>query len=398
MEGSIRDLAPPVLVESQGGLEDMLGALEGADVVAVDTEADSFYSYRDKVCLFQVTAGGEDWLVDPLADLDLGGLGDVLADPGICKVFHDAEYDVLILKREYGFTFRNLFDTRVAAAVLGSKAPGLASVLEEHFGVRLDKSQQRSDWSRRPLSDKQIAYARLDTRFLEALKEEQQAELRERDLEMIVDTECRRLEVLEAPPQEASPDDFVRVKGARTLDPKGKSALRELWAMREKQAQKVDRPPFRILGNKPMLEIARVRPRSESELLRIDGVTPKVLSRLGDRIRRALERAERKGPLRRLPRAQRPGAGPPLNEDDTELHDRLKRLRRDAAEAENIESAYLINRHVLTRLTLEKPRTMEALEDLGLLAEWQLDRFADDILDLIDDTLEEQGRDHLGRT
>ena len=213
MDVRVEELPPPVLVENQSGLDQLMEALDGEKEIAVDTEADSFYSYRDKVCLFQVTAGGEDWLVDPFAELDLEGFGKILADPEVRKVFHDAEYDVLILKREFEFDFAGLFDTRVAAAVLGSTSPGLASVLSSRFGVELDKSQQRSNWSQRPLSPKQIAYARLDTRFLLPLMREQEDELEKRGRRMILETECRRLEALEPPPTGPHPDDFVRIKG-----------------------------------------------------------------------------------------------------------------------------------------------------------------------------------------
>lgn len=383
MDSRIEELPPPTLVETEDAFERMLDALEGETEIAVDTEADSFFSYRDKVCLFQVTAGGEDWLVDPLSDIDIGPFGDVLAEPAITKVFHDAEYDVLILKREFDFEFAGLFDTRVAAAVLGSASPGLASVLSSHFGVELDKSQQRSNWSKRPLSPKQIAYARLDTRFLLPLMHEQKEELVRRDRAMIVETECRRLEALVPPPIEAHENDFARIKGARALDPKGTSALRELHGMREKLAERYDLPPFRILGNKTMLEIARVRPRNEKELLRIEGVTPKVLGRSGDRIQRALERAERKGPIARLPTPQRRDGSGGLDEIEAELHDRLKRMRKDAAEKDGIESAYMLNRHILLELAKERPTSMAALLDLDCMEPWQLDRFADEVLNLV---------------
>lgn len=382
MDVRVEELPPPALVEDQSGLDRLMEALDGEKEIAVDTEADSFYSYKDKVCLFQVTVGGEDWLVDPFADLDLEGFGKVLADPAVRKVFHDAEYDVLILKREFGFDFAGLFDTRVAAAVLGSTSPGLASVLSNRFGVELDKSQQRSNWSRRPLSPKQIAYARLDTRFLLPLMREQEVELEKRGRRMILETECRRLEALEPPPAETHPDDFVRIKGARTLDPRGASALRELHGMREKLAERYDLPPFRILGNKTMIDVAQRRPRSDKELLRIEGVTSKVLGRIGDRIRRALERAERRGPIERLPSTPRRD-DVQLDDMESELHDRLKRVRKEASERDGIESAYLLNKHVLIALARERPTSSASLESLELLEGWQLERFGDPILDTI---------------
>lgn len=385
MDVRIEDLPPPTLVETQRDLEALLDVASADSEIAVDTEADSFYSYTDKVCLFQVTAGGKDWLVDPLAKLDLSGLGSILENPAIVKVFHDAEYDVLILRRQYGFSFAGLFDTRVAAAVLGSKAPGLASVLEEHFGVRLDKSQQRSNWARRPLTDKQIAYARLDTRFLLPLMDRQRKELAERELGMIVASECRRLEQLDPPSLEFDANDFVRIKGSRALDGKGASALRELYAMREKLAARHDTPPFRILGNTTMLAIAKHRPSNEKELLRLEGVTPKVLGRLGDRIQRALDRASRKGPIDRLPSAPPKDGTGELDLLGLEAYERLKRLRKSASDAMGIESAYLLNRHILLRIAAKRPLDFDGLEDIEGIEEWQLDRFGDDILDLVED-------------
>lgn len=380
MDVPIEDLPPPILVETQDAFEDLLDVLHEEDEIAVDTEADSFYSFRDKVCLIQVTARGQDWLVDPLGKVDLAGLGPILSDPTKTKIFHDAEYDVLILGREYGFRFAGLYDTRVAAAVLGSEAPGLASVLRDRFGVQLDKSQQRSNWAKRPLTSKQIAYARLDTRFLLPLMHEQKEELERQNRTMIVDSECRRLEALDPPPTEAHPDDFVKIKGARTLDPKGVSALKELYAVRQKLAERYDLPPFRILGNKPMLEVARVRPRNEAELLRIEGITSKVLGRLGNRVQRALERAARKGPIKRLPMSPKRAGMGQLDDIQSELHDRLKTVRKDASERLGIESAYLINRRVLMRLAEARPATLRELEDIEGLEPWQLTEFGDEIL------------------
>jgi ribonuclease D len=383
MDVRIEDLPPPILVECQDDFEDLLDVLEEEDEIAVDTEADSFYSFRDKVCLIQVTARGQDWLVDPLAKIDLQDLGPILSDPTKTKIFHDAEYDVLILGREYGFQFAGLYDTRVAAAVLGSSAPGLAAVLEGRFGVQLDKSQQRSNWAKRPLTPKQIAYARLDTRFLLPLMHEQKEELARLDRRMIVDTECKRLEALEPPPVESHPNDFVKIKGARSLDPKGISALKELYAVRQKLAERYDLPPFRILGNKPMLEVAKVRPRNEAELLRIEGVTPKVLGRLGNRVQRALERAARKGPIQRLPMSPKRANMGQLSEIESELHDRLKTLRKVASERLGIESAYIINRHLLMKLAEARPETDEQLRKIDGLEPWQLEEFGSEILSTV---------------
>ena len=146
-------LDPPILVQDAVGMARLIEDLARQDEIAVDTEADSFFSYREKVCLVQITVEDRDYLVDPLAPIDMDPLGEILADPSKIKVFHDSEYDILILKRNHGFGFAGLFDTRVAAATLGAQAPGLAAVIQSYFGVELDKSQQRSDWAKRPQVD-----------------------------------------------------------------------------------------------------------------------------------------------------------------------------------------------------------------------------------------------------
>jgi ribonuclease D len=376
-------LPAPTLVTENRGLARLMERLDHATEVAVDTEADSFFSYRDKVCLVQVSALGEDYLVDPLCGLDLAPLGSLFADTRRTKVFHDAEYDILILKRDFGFQFQNLFDTRVAAAVLGSQAPGLGAVLEARFGVSLDKSMQRSNWAQRPLTDKQVAYARLDTRFLVELMHGQRRELAERGRERIVAAECKRLEGLAPVVHTFDPEDYVRLKGARELDGRQRRALRELFIERERAAHEADVPPFRILSNDALIEVARERPTSEKAMLRIPGVTPKVLARAGERFLRTLERAEQERPIDRLPQPLRRGAGTELDELGVELYERIKRVRRDLSDALGIEASYLLTRSVMTRVAEQRPTSRDALATLDGVEEWQMELLGDAVVSAV---------------
>ena len=395
----IENLPPPTLIEDDAGLGRLMERIGDVGEIAVDTEADSFFSYREKVCLIQVTADGEDYLVDPLAGLDLAPLGEVLADDQTTKVFHDGEYDVLILKRMYGFSFRNLFDTRVAAATLGSKSPGLASVLRDRFSIELDKAMQRSNWGKRPLSDKQIAYARLDTRFLLPLAAEQQPELEETGRDVIVRGECQRLERLEPPDTSFNPDEFVRLKGARALAPIERQVLRELFTIREQRAEARNQPPFRVVNNDVLVRVAARRPRSRRELERIDGISPKQAARIGDDLLRAVKRGEELGPLKRLPTLPSKDGTSALSDEGYELHERLKAWRKQRALDEGIDSGYLLNRHVLLAVAAERPGTIDELERTGDILAWQVERFGEELLDVVDafeDDLE-AGRVELGR-
>jgi len=380
----LHDLPPPLLVQDARGLARLVDDLAGQREIAVDTEADSFFCYREKVCLVQVSVEDRDYLVDPLAGFDLAPLGRVLADPSKLKVFHDGEYDILLFKRCHGFRFANLFDTRVAAAVLGSKTPGLASVLEARFGIKLDKSMQRSNWGQRPLDAKQIRYARLDTRFLLTLMAEQRAELAHRDRLCIVDSECRRLEALEPPVNAFDPEGWVALKGARLLEPPDRTVLRALYVLRERRAEAEDQPPFRIMNNETLIELARRHPRTHDDLSRVPGFTWKQVRRLGDEVLDTLEHALRQPPLVRFPEPAR-DSSVQLDETQQELHERLKAARKRWAEELDTDPAYVINRHVLLRLAQEQPRSEEALERLGGLDDWQLEDYGRDLVRLIAD-------------
>lgn len=395
----LNDLPPPTLIEDDRGLAALLERIDGVGEIAVDTEADSFFSYREKVCLIQVTASEEDFLVDPLARVDLTPLGAVLADPQTTKVFHDGEYDVLILKRMYGFEFRNLFDTRVAAATLGSKSPGLASVLRDRFDIQLDKAMQRSNWGKRPLTDKQIAYARLDTRFLIPLAAEQRRELEESGRDVIVQGECERLERIEPPDTTFNPDEFVRLKGARALAPVERQVLRELFTIREKRAEARNQPPFRVINNDVLVRIASRRPRNRRDLERIEGFSSKQAARVGDDVLRAVREGEEKGPMKRFPVLPSKDGTSTLSEESYELHERLKAWRKKRALAEGIDSGYLLNRRVLLALAAVRPTSKEELAETGDILPWQVERFGDELFEVVR-TFEadlKAGRVDLGR-
>jgi len=392
-------LPPPILVEDESAFRELLAVLEGADEIAVDTEADSFYHYQERVCLVQITVGDDDYLVDPLSSIDLAGLGPMFADPGKTKVFHDGEYDVLILKREYGLRFAGLFDTRIAVAALGASSPGLASVVQQRFGVELDKSQQRSDWSRRPLTKSQIAYAREDTRYLLPLMKQLEGELAECGRTAIVEGECRRLEALEPTERVFNPDEFIRLKGARALRPRQMRALRELYVMRDELARQRDVPTFKVLGNFPLIAVAKELPSTRRELERLPGLSPRLTRRLGGPILDALRRAEELGPLAKPPRLPPKDPSTSLGEEQVELHDRLKAWRKERAEEQGMDASLVLNRHVMARVARARPSSLDELAAVDGLLAWQVELFGEDLVALVERFERDlaTGRVELGR-
>ena len=223
---------------------------------------------------------------DPLA-VDPAPLGAVLCD-GRETVLHGADYDVRCLRREWGWQLPRLFDTMAAARRLGRTGLGLSALVEHQFGVRLSKSFQRADWGRRPLSREELTYAALDTHFLLPIHDVLSAELATRGAADEARREFDRIAAAEFRERVFDPEGWRRLKGARDLDAPGRAILRALWIAREERARADDRPPFKVLAEQAMLELARRRPASDEELARIPGVTPSVLRRMGPALRAAI--------------------------------------------------------------------------------------------------------------
>lgn len=286
----MESLSSPALVADPESLARLVEVLRGEPVVALDTESNSFHVYRERVCLLQVSSPAGDWIVDPLA-VDATPLAEVFCD-GREVVLHGADYDVRCLRREFGWRFPRLFDTMAASRRLGHAGLGLSAVVEAHFGVKLSKVFQRSDWGRRPLTQEQLAYAALDTHFLLPLHARLLAELGTRGLVEEAREEFARIAAAEPRERVFDPEGWRRIKGARELDPAGARVLRALYLAREERARAADRPPFKVLGDQTLLELARARPRTQEALRDFRGVTPSVLRRMGDAILQATQSVE----------------------------------------------------------------------------------------------------------
>jgi ribonuclease D len=280
----------PVWVDNEADLERAATQLSGARSLAIDTEADSFYHYFHKCCLIQISDGHTDFLIDSIALKDPRPLGPLLASASTHKILHAAEQDVLYLRRDFGLEMRPLFDTMVAAQLLGRKSIGLAGLLKESFGVVLDKVCQRDDWSRRPLTTRQMTYAAEDVRHLIRLRHALEAELEARGRLAWAREEFEHITRRAWSPREFDREDFWGLKGARDLEPEAAAVLRELYVLRDERARSADVPPFRVLSDETLLALAQRRPRTPDELEGIKGFTPLVRRRIGPLVLAAVER------------------------------------------------------------------------------------------------------------
>ncbi len=242
------------LIATSSQLVELLEKINAAERVAVDTEADSLHCYREKLCLLQISVPTSDHIVDPLANIDLAPLR--LALEGSEIVLHGADYDLRMLRRGLNFVARRIFDTVIAARLLGIREFSLAALVKCYFGFELPKGSQKANWAYRPLPARMAEYAINDVRYLLPIAEELEGELdRSCRLDWLRQS-CQRAIEQAAVQRVRDEDELWRMRGRGSLRGREAAVLRALWQWREKEAEAADRPPFHILQNHELLNAA----------------------------------------------------------------------------------------------------------------------------------------------
>lgn len=392
------DLSSIVHIKQTNELDPVLPQLEKASCVAIDTEADSLHHYFEKVCLLQISVPGLDAIIDPLADIDLTPLLEVLSSKVL--IIQGADYDLRMMKRDYDFQASAIFDTMLAAQILGYERFSYAALVEKHCDVVLNKQGQKADWSIRPLPEKLVTYAAADTHYLLTVADRLKEELVAIDRLSWLDECCERLltYVCEGM-REPDPEKQWRVKGWHTLKPgRGWAFLRELWRWRDVEAQRVDYPPFKIMRNETLVEIAKWAQDGFQ-----DADAPRIPKNIQGRRRREMDQALA------VAKSMPPGEWPkpletprrrmaPLSE---QLLANIKGVRDKYAADLHIDPGFLLSTGAITAIAAAQPSTLTALKDTGLY-HWQTDLMGQDILDSITaasmatDAVEEPGTLPLG--
>ena len=345
--------------------------------IALDTEGASFHRFVDRVYLLQLSTRDRHAVIDPLPIGAPRGLGALLEDPSVEVVFHDADYDLRLLQQDYGWHVRTIFDTRIAAQLLGYTAFGLAALLERFFDVKLDKKHQRADWSMRPLTRDMLDYAAQDTRYLLQLRDHMAAELEQIGRTAWAREEFALLEGTRWVDEEPGMS-YMRMKGARDLSRRELAVLRELVPWRESVAGALDRATFRVLGNEQLLEIARAQPRTKEALGKIKGMPRAILEQRGadllDAVTRALAVAD--ADLPKYPRAARWDRDP---EFDARVS-ALKTARDAAAKRLALDPGVLCSRDRMEAVARRNPAAVEEVAEVPELRRWQVAELAEDFV------------------
>lgn len=374
-------------VRDPEGASELAEALTSERRFALDCEAAGFHRYSDRLCLVQLTVTDRTYILDPLALDPAPLLRGPLEDPEVEVVMHGADFDLRLLARDLGIRLRGLYDTQVAASLLGESALGLASLLESRLGVKLSKKYQRADWAERPLPDDMLEYAANDTRHLLELADLLARDVREAGREAWVAEECALLERVALEVEDAQAvDPVTRVKGARTLSPRQVTALREALDWRDRLARGRDRAPFRIVGDQPLLEAVLTRPDTPEALRDLKGF-PRALAR--DEGRTLLDRlaaveALADSELRPYPAPSERGPGRPPPEVEARLA-RLKDVRNERADALGVDRGTLIPNATLLAIATRAPSNEGALGEVDGIRRWQVEVLGRDLLSAVRD-------------
>jgi len=375
-------------IQDEASAEGLARDLAGARRFALDLEAAGFHRYSDRLCLIQITTPDRTYIVDPLGFDVRPILRRPLEDPDVEIVMHGSDYDLRLLDRDLDIRLRGLFDTQIAAMLIGEPGIGLAALLESRLDVRLSKKYQRADWAQRPLDPEMLEYAAGDTRHLMRLADLLRTDLASAGRMAWVEEECRYLErtaTFDTEDEEGEPEDpVVRVKGARDLTARQVTALRQALEWRDTIARERDRAPFRVVGDKPLIDAVARRPRDPGELAAIKGF-PRGLAR--EEGRRLLERLEAvaglaENELRPYPKSRKRGPGRPPPEVEDAVRD-LKAVRNRRAEELGLDRAALPSNALLLAIALRQPTGPEELAAVDGMRQWQMDVLGGELLSVL---------------
>jgi ribonuclease D len=372
-------IPPALYVRSDEELKRIAHTLAQVSLLAVDTESNSLFAYQERVCLVQISTSEADYVIDPLVVEDMSPLAPLMASPAIEKVFHAAEYDVMCMKRDFGYEFRNLFDTLIAVRVLGYKSVGLSSLLEMHLNVTIDKTHQRDDWRERPLTPEKLLYAQTDTHYLPRLRDQLYAELVEHGrLEEAIESFEEVSNAPSAPQRAFDPEGYWDIGRPAFLRRGEMKILRELYLLREEAAMERDLPAFKIMSNRTLLELARLEPRHLDDLIGVEGMTTSQIRRYGNAILDAVERGE-KAPRRPAP--PRPRAPSPLVMD---RYMALHAWRKDRGLQRGVDSDVILSKQALWDIAQISPATLQDLEAITSLGPWRRKTYGQELLDVLE--------------
>jgi ribonuclease D len=372
-----------MLIENEADLYKIVVALQKESEIGVDLEADSMFHYPEKVCLLQISTPTLNIVIDPLSVEGLSPLAPIFADARIRKVFHGADYDIRSLYRDFGIEVHSLFDTQIAARFVGIRETSLASLLKKKFCVLSDKRYQKKDWSQRPLPSAMLRYAVQDICHLLPLAGILEGELMEKGLLFCVEEECELLSGVR-PNLSKNQPFFLNFKGVAKFDPRSLAVLEKILCFRDEVARRRDRPHFKVLGNKQIIEIARIKPVTKTDLDGIKGLSPKLINHMGtsliEKVKEGLSVPNEELPV--YPKKTRKR----LRSKEAARVNALKIWREQLAGKWGVDPGIVCTNAQIRAIAIANPREPENLKYIEDIRKWQVKLIGLDICNVLQQT------------
>lgn len=369
-------LPDPVFVADQNHLQEMLESFSTEGALAVDTEANSLYAYQEQVCLIQISTLDRDYILDPLALEDLSPLGEIFYNPDVEKIFHASDYDVQILAEEFGFRFANIFDTMLAARILGYRRLGLDNLLEIHFGVEVNKRYQKANWGVRPLPDEMIRYAQVDTHYLIDLRNILAGKLTEKNRWEVAREDFNRACLAHERPSRKTLPPRWRGNGPQSLSPRKAAVYKALCEYRDDLARRKDLPPFKVFSSKELLALSEACPCSSQEMDRVEGLSRRVTEYHREEILAMVQKGMKAEPFS-PPNNEHPGAG------YLRRMGALKDWRKHTARKMDVNSSVVMPRSLLSEIATSNPANLDELGEILAEVPWRMEKFGTAILTVL---------------
>jgi len=373
-----------LLIKNDADLRKIALELQKEPAIGVDLEADSMFHYQERVCLLQISTQALNIVIDPLPVEDFSPLAPIFADARIRKVFHGADYDIRSLYRDFGIEVHSIFDTQIAAKFLGVRETGLASLLKMRFNVSSDKKYQKKDWSQRPLPAAMLRYAVQDICHLLPLSDILERELMEKRLLFCVEEECELLSSVR-PNLSGNRPFFLSFKGAARLDPRSLAVLEKILCFRDQVARRKNRPHFKVLGNNPIIEIALIKPVTKTDLIRVKGLSPKLIDHMG----KSLIEKVREGlclPDEALPVYPKK-IGQKLRSKEAARIKALKSWRERQCGKWRVDPALVCTNAQILAIAIANPEKPEDIECIENIRKWQVKLFGSEICNILQETV-----------
>lgn len=370
-------MPPYTYITKQHQLDLAISQLQSAPRISVDTESSGFYTYKSDLCLIQISAGPYHFIIDTLQDLRLNRLGELFASDKHIKIFHAAASDILEMRKACQFDFENIFDTFIACRMLARSSCSLAGLAKDILGIEMEKTEQKSNWKKRPLTSSQLEYAHLDTAYLERIMDHLKEELENRNLlEEFFEEVDWTIHMEHQEEKQSDGYEWLKVSGAHYLDPDAKGRLRVLYELRDQIAKKNNLALFRVLPNKSLLDFASRPPETIDEIKERRLLQPRFVEKEGERFLETLQYSQ-SIPDHELPPRK------PFDPDVEELFVKLKKWRTSIAEKRKIDTTVILSNRVLKILAEQKPQDQNAIKQLAIMPEGKIERYGAQIIDVL---------------